>query len=167
MSDMSAEIGLASTSAGVAAAEGGSPVVGDERPGDRLDQAAGGERPLGPAGAGLDEGEDRLRARRGCAASGAGGTRSTPMMRTTSSTRSALMVVAGRQLGTVTDSVPSVRCGFTTKPSAVEDAAHLGHRRVDAAEALDLGHREIDDVDRVAAPRRRGRPRSACRRRGP
>ena len=48
-----------------AAAEGFRAVVADEGPGDRLDQAAGGERPLGPARAGLDEGQQRLAGRRG------------------------------------------------------------------------------------------------------
>ena len=48
-----------------AAAEGDRAIMGDEGPGDRLDQAAGGKRALGPARAGLDEGEQRLRGRRG------------------------------------------------------------------------------------------------------
>ena len=66
-------------------------LVRDERPGHRLDQAARGERALGAARAGLDRRQHRLAARRAARGSGATGTWSTPMMRTISSTRSALI----------------------------------------------------------------------------
>ena len=52
------------------------------------------------------------------------------------------MVVAGRQLGTVTESVPSVRCGFATKPSAARMPLTSAMDGIDAAEALHLGDRE-------------------------
>ena len=63
MSDRSDAIGLASASSALAAAEQLGLRLCDERPGDRLDQAARGQRALGAAGAQLDRGEDRLAGR--------------------------------------------------------------------------------------------------------
>ena len=117
MSDMSAAIGLARTSSGLpppkasaAACEmndhvtaSTSPRVASARLARRVRSWIGVSTGLSTPG------------RRG---SGVTGTRSTPMIRTTSSTRSAFMVTSGRQVGTATVIVPVVRCGLQAKPSA-------------------------------------------------
>ena len=70
------------------------------------------------------------------------GTRSTPWMRTISSTRSALPSTSPRQDGTVTFKVSPVPA--TENPSARENPLALRGRHVEAGEALGLRKREID-----------------------
>ena len=59
------------------------------------------------------------------------------------------MVVAGRQLGTVTDSDALLAVRLGDEAERGEDVAHLDHGGIDAAEALHLGDRELDDIDRL------------------
>ena len=141
MSDRSAAIGLASASSACSAAEQLRLRLGDERPGDGLDHPARRERALRPARAHLQRGEHRL-ARRIAALERRERHRSTPTMRTISSTMSALPSTSLRHDGIATFTVSPAPA--TKKPRCFEHALHLGERHVEAGEALHLGDREID-----------------------
>ena len=117
MSDMSAAIGLASTSGR------SPPPKASAASWPMNDQVTASIRPRAASARLARRVRVWMRVRSGASApgvagSGAGGTRSTPTMRTTSSTRSALASTSGRQLGTVTEASPSLRCAFTMKPRA-------------------------------------------------
>ena len=136
MSDMSAAIGLASASSGLAAAEELGVLLPDERPGHRLDHAARGERALGRAGADLQRGQDRLARRVIARERRRRHMLSTPTMRMTSSTISALPSTSGRHDGAAT---------LTPVSWPATDEAERGRTR------------------RISDRRRRGRPAASLR----
>jgi hypothetical protein len=145
MSDISGEIGLARP-ARVAAAEKNGMVLGDEGPGDRLVEPACGQRTACLVRGGSDpvsepSGDTAQPWQR------RDGTRSRPTMRTTSSTRSALPSMSGRQLGAATLTVspdPEIQ-----KPRAFSVDIGLSWCEVDAGQPFDLGIGEVDDVGAV------------------
>ena len=163
MSDMSAAIGLASVSSGLPPPNSSACGLRDERPGHRLDHAARGERALGRAGADLDRSSGRACAALSPRSSGVDGTRSTPTMRTTSSTRSALPSMSGPP-GRHRDLHASVLPG-DDEAEPVQDPPRLpaaARRGRSAASPRTAGSRSRS---RRLRPRRRPRSRSACRRR--
>ena len=122
--------------------------MGDERPGDRLDQTAGGKSPLGPAGAGLDEGEQRLE--------GAGSAAERRRRHAVDADDAhhlldEIGLDGGRRAparhGDRERPLRAMRLGHEAERG--KDAAHLGHGGIDAAKAFHLGDRELDDIDRV------------------
>ncbi len=93
---------------------------------------------------------------------GVSGTWSTPTMRTTSSTISALPSTSARQDGTAT--FTDLAGAGDEEAEMAEDALDLGERHVEAGEPLDLVDRKIDRplVDRLAADHDALRRRAAA-----
>ena len=77
---------------------------------------------------------------------GVDGMRSTPTMRTISSTMSALPSMSGRHDGAAT--FTRLSWPATKKPSLVQHAAHLDQIEIEAGEPLQFAGREVDDLFR-------------------